>query len=194
MTILDRAILTAVHAHSGAKRKGSEVPYILHPLEAATICATMTEDLEVLAAAVLHDTLEDTDYTRCELEREFGARVAALVAAETERKERDQDPAITWHRRKAETISRLQCERCVEVKMLALSDKLSNLRAMYRTYLSEGSDLWTLFHQKDPLEHCWYYREVGAALYELHDCPAWEEYWQLYRKLWPMQPIPGAHG
>ena len=54
MTILDEAILFAAEAHSGACRKGSRVPYILHPLEAAAIAAAMTDDLEVLAAAVLH--------------------------------------------------------------------------------------------------------------------------------------------
>lgn len=194
MTILDRAIMTAVCAHSGALRKGRPVPYILHPLEAAAICATMTDDLEVLAAAVLHDTVEDTDCTLAQLEQEFGPRVAALVAAETEDKRRDQAPAATWRLRKEETIARLRSETRVEVKMLALSDKLSNLRAMYQVFLLQGDALWEQFHEKDPLKHGWYYREIGDTLSVLRDYPAWREYWFLYQKLWPDQPLPGRDG
>ena len=58
--LLNRAILFAVRAHDGQRRKGGNIPYILHPLEAAAIAATLTEDEEVLAAAVLHDVVEDT--------------------------------------------------------------------------------------------------------------------------------------
>lgn len=188
MTVLDRAILTAVHAHSGAVRKGGHVPYILHPLETAAICAGMTEDQEVLAAAVLHDTVEDTGYTPEALEREFGPRVAAFVAAETEDKRPGRDPAVTWRLRKEGTICRLRSERRTEVKMLVLADKLSNLRATYQGILKEGSAFWGQFHQKDPLAHCWYYREVGAALAELRGWPAWQEYWWLYESIWPGQP------
>lgn len=65
--ILDRAILFATEAHRGAFRKGTRIPYILHPLEAAAIAATITVDHEVLAAAVLHDVIEDTAVTEEEL-------------------------------------------------------------------------------------------------------------------------------
>ena len=194
MTILDRAIVTATRAHSGGLRKGGGTPCILHSLEAAAICATMTDDLEVLAAAVLHDTVEDTDYTVDQLERDFGPRVAALVAADTEEKRPQCDPAETWRLRKQETICRLQAEQRIEVKMLVLSDKLSNLRAMYQAFLTQGNAFWACFHQKDPLEHCWYYREVGAALAPLAGRPAWQEYWRLFHELWPTQPIPKPDG
>lgn len=190
MSILDRAIITATRLHSGGQRKGSGTPYILHPLEVAAICATMTGDLEVLAAAVLHDTVEDTAYTAAELEQEFGPRVAALVAAETEDKRPQRAPADTWRLRKEETVCRLQTETRTEIKMLTLSDKLSNLRSMYQLFLTKGSDLWNFFHQKDPLAHCWYYREVGMTLAPLCETSAWQEYWQLYHKLWPAQPVP----
>ena len=57
---LDRAIIFAVKAHSGTERRGKGYPYIVHPLEAVEIVATMTKDQELLAAAALHDTVEDT--------------------------------------------------------------------------------------------------------------------------------------
>ena len=63
MDILDKAIVFATKAHSGSFRKGTTTPYIVHPMEASAIVATMTDDKIILAAAVLHDVVEDTDYT-----------------------------------------------------------------------------------------------------------------------------------
>ncbi len=57
LTLVDQAIIFAAKAHAGAVRKGSKVPYIVHPIEAAAIVAGMTDDPEVIAAAVLHDVL-----------------------------------------------------------------------------------------------------------------------------------------
>ena len=58
--IVDKAIAFAVRKHSGTPRKGTKIPYIVHPMEAAAIVAGMTDDQELIAAALLHDTLEDT--------------------------------------------------------------------------------------------------------------------------------------
>ncbi len=84
-TIFEKAVLFALKAHEGQKRKDGGV-YILHPLETAVIVGTMTNDLEVLAAAVLHDTVEDTPVTMDDIVNNFGKRVAGLVAHETEDK------------------------------------------------------------------------------------------------------------
>ena len=89
MTLLDDAIVFAIHAHSGQLRKGTNTPYILHPLEAAAIVASMTDDLEIIAAAVLHDTLEDAHISMYEIADKFGERVADLVKSETENKRED---------------------------------------------------------------------------------------------------------
>lgn len=80
-------------------RKGSKIPYIYHPMEVALIVAQMTDDPEVIAAAYLHDVLEDTSVTPEELERTFGGRILSLVQEESEDKER------TWRERKASTIA-----------------------------------------------------------------------------------------
>ena len=61
MEIISKAIEFAVKAHDGMRRKNGELPYILHPLEAAVIVGTMTSDQEIIASAVLHDVVEDTD-------------------------------------------------------------------------------------------------------------------------------------
>ena len=83
--LLDRAIIFAVQAHAGTERRGKGFPYIVHPMEAMAIVSTMTADQELLAAAALHDTVEDTDVTVEDLRKEFGDRIAALVADDGER-------------------------------------------------------------------------------------------------------------
>ena len=75
--ILDRAIIFAVRAHTGTERRGKGFPYIVHPMEAVEIVATMTKDQELLAAAALHDTLEDTNITLDQLRDKFGDRIAS---------------------------------------------------------------------------------------------------------------------
>ena len=74
----------AVKAHAGTERRGKGFPYIVHPMEAVAIAATITSDQEILAAAALHDTVEDTDVTIDQIRCEFGDRVASLVKAETD--------------------------------------------------------------------------------------------------------------
>ena len=69
--IINKAIQFATEAHKGAIRKGSKLPYILHPLEAGVIVSSMTNDENVIAAAILHDVLEDTDVTYEELKKEL---------------------------------------------------------------------------------------------------------------------------
>ena len=83
-SLLDRAIIFAVRAHAGTERRGKGFPYIVHPMEAVEIVATMTKDQELLAAAVLHDTVEDTDTTVEQIREEFGNRIASLVASESD--------------------------------------------------------------------------------------------------------------
>lgn len=102
-------------------RKGSRIPYIYHPMEVALIVAQMTDDPEVIAAAYLHDVLEDTSVTPEELEQNFGSRVLSFVMAESEDKSR------TWRERKASTIAHLK-RAPREVKLLTLGDKLSNMQ------------------------------------------------------------------
>ena len=133
--ILNKAIVYAVKAHNGQVRKGTQVPYILHPLEAASIVGTLTTDEEVIVtAAVLHDVVEDTAATTECIQEAFGERIAALVAAESENKREDLPAGSTWKIRKQETIDHLR-DASIEVKMLTLGDKLSNIRSLYRDQL-----------------------------------------------------------
>ncbi|MCI8374097.1 MAG: bifunctional (p)ppGpp synthetase/guanosine-3',5'-bis(diphosphate) 3'-pyrophosphohydrolase [Lachnospiraceae bacterium] len=176
LTRLDSAIIFATKAHSGTTRKGTNVPYIVHPIEAAAIVSTMTEDEEVIAAAVLHDVLEDTEATEDDLLARFGRRITELVIGESEDKRRNFPAALTWRVRKQETITFLQTEADKDAKMLALADKLSNLRAIHRDVCVIGDAVWERFNVKDKSMHEWMYRSIAEALKDLEEYPAWQEY------------------
>jgi GTP diphosphokinase / guanosine-3',5'-bis(diphosphate) 3'-diphosphatase len=182
-TVLDKAIAFAADAHRGQLRKGTSTPYVLHPLEAAAIVATMTDDLEVIAAAALHDVLEDGDATEAAVREAFGDRIAALVASETEDKRRDRPAEETWRIRKQETVDRLRQTSDPAVKMLAIGDKLSNMRAIQRDFQVHGDRLWARFNQKSKAQHAWYYRSVAEATNDLSRTAAWQEYYNLTVKV-----------
>ena len=174
--LLDRAIIFAVKAHAGTERRGKGFPYIVHPMEAVEIVSTITPDQELLAAAALHDVVEDTDVTVEEITREFGLRIAALVAAESDQMSAGNVPAEeSWHARKLAALERLR-NAPLDVKIVSLGDKLSNMRAIARDYAVKGDALWSLFHSSDPRDHAWRYRALAAALSDLEDTFAYQEF------------------
>ena len=180
--LLDRAIIFAVKAHAGTERRGKGYPYIVHPLEAVEIVATMTKDQELLAAAALHDTVEDTDVTVEQLRAEFGDRVADLVASESDQFEAGVSEEDSWHARKQAAIDRL-ARASRDAKIVALGDKLSNMRAIARDYKVQGDALWNLFHAKDPKDHEWHYRGLADSLRELEDTFAFKEFEKLINEV-----------
>jgi (p)ppGpp synthase/HD superfamily hydrolase len=173
--LLDRAIVFATKAHSGTLRKKDGIPYILHPMEVASIAGGITTDEEVLTAALLHDTVEDTDVTLDTIKSQFGDRVAALVASETEDKRRDRSPAETWMQRKVESLAALRNAVDPGVRVLWLSDKLANMRSFARQYEKEGDRMWKDYNQTDPAQQAWYYRTIEALTSDLKDTNAWKE-------------------
>ena len=173
--ILDRAILYATEAHEGQFRKGTQIPYILHPMEAASIVGTMTTDPEIIAGAVLHEVVEDTSTTIDDIRNLFGDRIAFLVCSETENKREHLSAQASWKIRKQETLDHL-ITAPLEVKMITLGDKLSNMRSLWRDYNAIGDAVWQRFNQKDPAEQAWYYRSIAKLTERLSDTSAWLEY------------------
>lgn len=178
MDIFDKAVCFATEKHSGQVRKMTTAPYILHPLEVAAVVGTMTDDKEVLAAAVLHDTVEDTDTTLEEIREVFGKRVSLLVMTETEDKRQDRPEWSTWKIRKEETLAILENTKDIGVKMMWLGDKLSNIRSFAREYRKQGDAVWQNLNQKDPAQQAWYYVTIAKNLAELKEYDAYQEYVQ----------------
>ena len=175
MELVSEAIIFAAKAHDGMRRKQADIPYILHPMEAAAIVGSVTSKQEVIAAAALHDVVEDAGVTIQEVEERFGKRVAELVAAETENKREPLPPESTWKIRKEEAVSLLRSTTDTDIKILYLGDKLANMRSIYYTWQREGHALWKRFNQKNPAWQAWYYRAVADSLRELSDTFAWQE-------------------
>lgn len=183
MDLVSRAVIFAVKAHDGMHRKNAVTPYILHPMEAAAIVGSMTDQEETIAAAVLHDVVEDTPVTMDEIEAQFGPRIASLVGADTEDKREHLPPEQTWRIRKEESIAYLRRTTDREEKILFLGDKLANMRSIYQQWRANGDAMWQIFNQKDPAQHGWYYRAIADAIPELKDTLAWQEYDGLIRSV-----------
>ena len=170
------AIQFAARAHEGQVRKGSTVPYITHPLEAASIVCLITEDAEVRCAAVLHDVVEDARVTLSEIERKFGFKVAKLVAVESE------DKSKSWLERKMTTVEKMKKED-MDTKIITLGDKLSNIRNIARDYLLLGDDFLLRFNETDKKRQGQYYLGLAEALDSLKDHETAGGFWREYLDL-----------
>lgn len=181
-SFLDKAIMFAVKAHAGTERRGKGFPYIVHPLEAMEIVASISPDQELLAAAALHDTIEDTDITVADIRREFGERVAELVEAESDKFAEGVSEEDSWHQRKQAAIDRL-AQAPFDAKIVAMGDKLSNMRAICRDYIAKGDELWKIFHIKERADHEWHYHGLADSLRELADTDAYAEFVTLFKRV-----------
>ena len=149
----------------------------MHPIEVGDIVSGITKDEEIISAAILHDTIEDCKgITEEMLSEEFTPRVASFVAQESEDKSR------TWLERKGDTIERIRTAP-IEVQMIGLADKLSNMRDIDRDYPVAGEELWNRFHMKDKKWIGWYYKGIRDALKDVFaETEAYKEYCRLVEK------------
>lgn len=187
MDLLSKAIIFAAKAHDGMRRKNSDLPYILHPLEACQIVSTMTSNQEVIAASVLHDVVEDTTVTIEEIHKEFGDYIYELVSSETENKREEIPANLTWKLRKEESLEVLKNTNDLNVLKLWVGDKLSNVRSLYREYLKKGDLIWEMFNQKDSKEQEWYYTNVVKHTSKLQEFDAWKELDSLVKKIFNLK-------
>lgn len=151
------AIELAARAHHNQVRKGTEIPYIVHPLAVAgwLIRAQCPETLVI--AALLHDVLEDTPVTIEELRSQFGREVVALVTALSE-----PDKTAPWEARKAHTINYLEKQANDDVLLIALADKLDNVRAIREGLESDGERFWQRFNRPREKQQ-WYYERLDEV-------------------------------
>ena len=151
------AIELAAWAHHGQVRKGTEIPYIVHPLAVAGILIRANCPEHLVIAGILHDTLEDTPLTLEEIRLPFGREVADLVVALSE-----PDKKAPWEERKAHTIEYLEQIATPEVLLVAVADKLDNMRAIREGLESDGEAFWLRFNR--PRENQkWYYNRLAGV-------------------------------
>jgi (p)ppGpp synthase/HD superfamily hydrolase len=127
--LLDRAAEFAWEAHNGQTRKYSGEPYFVHPNRVAHLVARETDDVEVIAAAYLHDVLEDTDTTAEELYAEFGARVTCFVIELTDQYTREVYPLLNRRERKKREADRMAdiSDEAKLIKRMDIADNTSDI-------------------------------------------------------------------
>jgi myo-inositol-1(or 4)-monophosphatase len=133
---IEQAIRAAAVLHYDQERKGSvPLPYVTHLMSVAFILMDYTHDEDVIIAALLHDTVEDTDYTLDELEEDFGNKVRNIVETLTE-KTHIGDKKLSWLEKKKEYAAGLK-RGPKEAVMIAAADKAHNLRCMVEEYYDD---------------------------------------------------------
>jgi (p)ppGpp synthase/HD superfamily hydrolase len=156
MTKIHDAIVFTARKHAGQLRKGTDIPYISHPMEVMDILRENGCPEQVIIAGILHDTLEDTGTAPEEIGEKFGENILRIVQAESE------DKTKTWKERKQATIAHLGGLPLAE-KQVCCADKLANLRSMYADRCSIGESLWTRFNAPKT-DIRWYYEGIRDVL------------------------------
>lgn len=157
MDVIERAIIVASKAHDGQYRKLTKIPYITHPLGVGLLLMNANAHPELVAAGILHDTVEDTELTLEDIEEEFGEQIATLVEGASE-----PDKSLSWEERKEHTIEFLRTAS-EDIRTVVCADKLHNIRSIIRDYEEKGEQVWSRFNRgKDKQE--WYYRNVLESL------------------------------
>lgn len=175
--MINKAIKFATDSHEGQTRKGTDIPYILHCLEAGVIAASLTNkdghvNEEVIAGAILHDTIEDAGISYETLVETFNKEIADIVASQSEDKSRE------WIERKQSTIHFLKMNKSKNVEIATLADKLSNMRAIYTDFIHDEDELWKKFNAGKESQH-WYYSSIAKAFSQVKDTKEYREYKQL---------------
>lgn len=161
---LDKAIKRAAWAHEQAKqhRKGTDIPYIIHPFSVMLIASNVTTDEDVLISCLLHDVLEDVDemiYGESQLKEDFGNNVLSIVKDVTK-----DGTEADWYSRSQSYLSHLQNEASAEAVIVSAADKIHNLSSILIDYEAIGNDLWRRFSTKSAVDQLWWYESILSVI------------------------------
>jgi (p)ppGpp synthase/HD superfamily hydrolase len=170
--LIHEAIIYAALKHENQKRKGTNIPYITHPMEVMQILTENNCSNVIIAAGILHDIIEDAQADPTEILELFGERILKIVVAESENKKK------SWKERKQATIDHLPTAS-LDVKLVCCADKLANLRSMAADKKDVGDKLWKRFNaSKEDIS--WYYMGIIKALRGIDEYPMYRELRDLY--------------
>ncbi len=157
MNMVEKAIIFAAKAHAGQMRKATDIPYITHPYTVGMLLQKANCTDEVIAAGILHDTIEDTSATYEELTEQFGLHVSNLVRSASE-----PDKSLSWEERKQHTIEMLKNASLEEIQIIS-ADKLHNLRTIRENQSVIGDKIWDRF-KRGKRDQQWYYSSIVKEL------------------------------
>ena len=158
---LNHAIRVASRAHEGQFRKGSDTPYIAHPMAVAMITQQYMEDEDMFIAALFHDILEDVPkwtYSRENIREDFGEEVLSIVEDVSE-PNIDIPILAAWTERKNYYIEHISQTNNPKSIIVSIADKIHNMSEILREYETKGEDVWQNFHV-DKGREIWFYEEV----------------------------------
>ena len=191
--MIRKALEFAAVYHKDGVQKGSKVPYIVHPFEVALILQENGMEDRIIAAGLLHDTLEDTELTPEQIREEFGDDILHLVLGASEELEGREE--TLWGERKKHTIEYLKTAP-IDVKYIVCADKLSNIRSMLADHEKKGEKFWDKFMNSDKKiggseysreykreKQKWYYENLVKNLQELEGLKMYEELKEAVREL-----------
>ena len=157
---LDIAMRKAASAHEKQKhhRKGSDVPYIIHPFGVMVIASNVTNDEDVLIACLMHDILEDVNaniYSESDMRKDFGDRVVAIVKDVTK-----DETEPNWRKRSEAYLYHLEHNASDEAVIVSAADKIHNLISILIDHSSHGDNLWERFSTKSSADQLWWYESI----------------------------------
>lgn len=159
--LIQKAILMAMEAHKGQVRKGDgKTPYILHPLEVGITLSYYTASEELIAAAILHDVIEDSSIKASEIKQEFGEEVCDAVELLTENKKIED-----WAERKAENLNRLSQNKTIYI--IKAVDSLVNMKELFALIEDQGEAVWKRFNASKEMKMAYFekiFNEIKADL------------------------------
>lgn len=160
----NQALALAARAHREQLRKGSDTPYIQHPVCVAFILQRHGFAEELVIAGLLHDVVEDCAVALADLEHRFGAEVARLVAAVSEQKTEEGARAVErpWRTRKEEALHHLDAADAA-VAALKAADALHNCQSTLEDLALHGPAAWGRF-KTGAEEQRWYYRGIAERV------------------------------
>ena len=158
--IVETAEAIARSAHAGQIRKDGRTPVIEHPRNVAAIVRAAGASPVVIAAAWLHDTIEDTETTGDDIERALGAEVRAIVEQVSE-----PDKSLSWAERKRHTVETVE-DRSLDALRVMAADKIDNLRSILAVD-ARGEDPWAML-SADVTAQRWYYTTLVERMRAQH--------------------------
>lgn len=167
-SLIERAMRIAVRAHLGQTRKEGDLPYISHPAMVALILTRHGFSDEVIAAGLVHDTVEDTDVTSEDLRRELGDEVAGMVAAVT------YDDSLSWEEKRKKYIETVR-NSPEGAKAVSTADKIHNAQSLIIAHGEQGSGLWKIFNAGKE-KKLWFENAMLTMLKENWKHPLVDEY------------------
>jgi len=165
----DAALVLAARAHRDQLRKGTDIPYIAHPVHVSVILIRHGFGEDLAIAGLLHDVIEDCGVPLERIAAEFGDEVARLVDAVSETKSTD-GVELPWEQRKAEKLAHLRAGGA-DIAVLKAADAIHNARSIIADHRQVGAEIWGRF-KRGAEQTVGYYRAILEAVHaKLGDHP-----------------------